>query len=328
MSHAKAACIALGSAAAFLFLYSQRQTILTLLYARKKTKKRGAVKVVKLSDDEDYSMSYFEQGEPSDAPSLLLFHGFTSTKGTWRQVLDNLPDSLHVIAVDLPGHGGTTFTESDGFTAKHMAERVHQLTEKLGLTRFYVGGQSLGGVVAVVFASLFADQVVSAVIVCPGMATTPHESDFYRDLSASEEVRAETVRKYLIPETADEMKFFLGASVKNKKLLSLPENHLLAYLEKRKQQNHAFWHMWNILCVKMKDPEVNLCNVHMTGIQCPTLVVWGDSDELVHPYGAEVLGKGITKSKVVIVPDCGHSVTAEKPKELADHILNFLASAE
>ena len=197
----------------------------------------------------------------------------------------------------------------------------------------------MGGVVAVVFASLFADQVVSAVIVCPGMATTPHESDFYRDLSASEEVRAETVRKYLIPETADEMKFFLGASVKNKKLLSLPENHLLAYLEKRKQQNQAFWHMWNILCVKvkrvltfavaglshlfhlkgilceylmnlanerkliaapfislfqMKDPEVNLCNVHMTSIQCPTLVVWGDSDELVHPYGAEILGKGIT----------------------------------
>ena len=105
---------------------------------------------------------------------------------------------------------------------------------------------------AVVFASLFSNQVVSAIIVCPGMATTPHESDFYRDLSASEEVRAETVRKYLIPETADEMKFFLGASVKNKKLLSLPENHLLAYLEKRKQQNHAFWHMWNILCVKVK----------------------------------------------------------------------------
>ena len=68
---------------------------------------------------------------------LLLFSMVSificSTKGTWRQVLDNLPDSLHVIAVDLPGHGGTTFTESDGFTAKHMAERVHQLTEKLGM---------------------------------------------------------------------------------------------------------------------------------------------------------------------------------------------------
>ena len=49
-----------------------------------------------------------------------------------------------------------------------------------------------------------------------------------------------------------------------------------------------------IFLFQMKDPEVNLCNVHMTGIQCPTLVVWGDSDELVHPYGAEVLGKGTT----------------------------------
>ena len=57
---------------------------------------------------------------------------------------------------------------------------------------------------------------------------------------------------YLIPETREEMKFFLQASVKNKKLLDLPEAHLLAYLEKRKEQNVAFWHMWRILCVKVR----------------------------------------------------------------------------
>jgi len=326
MSYLKTTCWAVGTVATLLILYSQRRSIAKLLLSRKAAKKRGMVKSKKLDDEEDYVVSYFEQGQPSDSPSLVLFHGFTSTKGTWRAVLENFPDSLHVIAVDLPGHGSTTFNATDGFTAKDMAMRMHQLTQSLGLKRIHIGGQSLGGVVAVVYASLYADQVASAVIICPGMATAPEESPFYRQLSAIDDVRDAAVRNYLIPETPEEMKFFLGASVKNKKLLSLPEAHLLAYLEKRKQQNLAFRHMWNILCVEMKDPNVNLCNLHMGSVQCPTLVVWGDTDDLVHPHGAEILGKGIANSKVVIVPDCGHSVTVEKPQALANHILEFLSA--
>jgi len=329
MSFIKATCFVFGAVSTLLILYTQRHYIGHLLRGRKKAIKRGTVKSKKLDDDETYSVSYFEQGQPSDAPSLILFHGFTSTKGTWRTVLEKFPDSLHVIAVDLPGHGGTTFRPSDGFTAEDMAKKIHQLTETLGLKQVHVGGQSLGGVVAVVFAALYADEVQSAVVVCPGMATSPEETQFYRDITAEDEdVRNACVRNYLIPETREEMKFFLRASVKNKKLLSLPDSHLVAYLDKRLEQNSAFQHMWNVLSFRMKDPEVNLCNVNMTSVRCPTLVVWGDSDELVHPYGAQILGKGIANSKVVIVPDCGHSVTVEKPEVLASHILDFLSEVD
>jgi len=84
MSYVKATCVALGATLGLLLLYSQRQTILSLLLARKKApKRRGAVKAAKLDGtDGNYSMSYFEQGQPNGSPTLLLFHGFTSTKGT------------------------------------------------------------------------------------------------------------------------------------------------------------------------------------------------------------------------------------------------------
>ena len=121
-----------------------------------------------------------------------------------------------------------------------------------GLKRVHVGGQSLGGVVAVVFAALYSDQVASAVIVCPGMATAPQESPFFLQLTDDDDKSREAaVRNYLIPETPDEMRFFLRAAVKNKKLLSMPENQMLTYLEKRKEQNPAFRHVWNVLCVKV-----------------------------------------------------------------------------
>ena len=120
-----------------------------------------------------------------------------------------------------------------------------------GLKTYHVGGQSLGGVVAVVYASLFSSEVVSLIAVCPGMATHPDETEFYRNLSSPDDIREQAVRNYLIPETKEEMKFFLEASVKNKSLLSMPDPHLVAYLKKRKEQNPAFRHMWNILNVNV-----------------------------------------------------------------------------
>ena len=68
----------------------------------------------------------------SETTVASLLSPLFSTKGTWRAVLENFPDSLHVIAVDLPGHGSTTFNATDGFTAKDMAMRMHQLTQSLG----------------------------------------------------------------------------------------------------------------------------------------------------------------------------------------------------
>ena len=109
----------------------------------------------------------------------------------------------------------------------------------------------MGGVVATVYASLFSAEVQSLILICPGMATSPEESPFYRKLSSPDEEKMQAVKNYLIPETKDEMKFFLKASVKNKSLLSMPDAHLVAYLEKRKEQNGAFWHMWEILNVNV-----------------------------------------------------------------------------
>jgi len=320
MSYVKTTCAVVGAFTTIYLLYSKRQTILYLLFGSKSKKSRGTVKTIQLPEDGDYTISYFEQGQQNESPSLLLFHGFTSTKGTWRNVLTQLPESLHVIAVDLPGHGGTTFRQTDGFTAKDMAERMHQLVQTLGLTKYHVGGQSLGGVVAVVYASLFGSEVTSLIAVCPGMATHPEETEFYRTFSSPE-----VVRNYLIPETKEEMKFFLEAAVKKKSLLSMPDSHLEIYLNKRKEQNPAFRHMWDVLNVNMRDPAINLCNQHMKLVRCPTLVVWGDSDELVHPHGAQILAEGIKHSSAIVLPDCGHTVTVEKPEVLARHIQEFLA---
>ncbi len=48
-------------------------------------------------------------------------------------------------------------------------------------------------------------------------------------------------------------------------------------------------------------------------IACPTMVLVGDGDELTPPELAEEIAAGISGSRLVIVPDCGHLSTLERP---------------
>ncbi len=42
-----------------------------------------------------------------EGPTLLLIHGIGGDWRTWEPVLDGLALNHHVVAVDLPGHGGS-----------------------------------------------------------------------------------------------------------------------------------------------------------------------------------------------------------------------------
>lgn len=51
----------------------------------------------------------------------------------------------------------------------------------------------------------------------------------------------------------------------------------------------------------------------LASIHCPTLVLVGDGDELTPPDRAREMADGIAGAKLVIVPECGHLSTIEKP---------------
>jgi pimeloyl-ACP methyl ester carboxylesterase len=48
-------------------------------------------------------------------------------------------------------------------------------------------------------------------------------------------------------------------------------------------------------------------------IRCPTLVLVGDSDQLTPPERAAEIAEGIRGAQLVVVPECGHLSTLERP---------------
>jgi pimeloyl-ACP methyl ester carboxylesterase len=61
-------------------------------------------------------------------------------------------------------------------------------------------------------------------------------------------------------------------------------------------------------------------------IRCPTLVLVGEQDTLTPPDRAQEIAAGITGSRLVTVPRCGHVSTLERPDEVSRALVELLGS--
>lgn len=60
-------------------------------------------------------------------------------------------------------------------------------------------------------------------------------------------------------------------------------------------------------------------------IACPTLVLVGDGDQLTPPPLSEEIAAGIAGSRLVVVADCGHLSTMERPDAVNSALLEWMA---
>jgi pimeloyl-ACP methyl ester carboxylesterase len=95
-------------------------------------------------------------GHDDSRPPLVLLHGLTFDRTTWRPVLDELdavdPDR-RVVAFDLPDHGASAPLPSHDL--EQVAAAVHVAVETAGLEQPVLVGHSLSGVIASIYAALY-----------------------------------------------------------------------------------------------------------------------------------------------------------------------------
>ena len=85
-------------------------------------------------------------GPESGAP-VVLIHGFAGDLNNWLFNIEALSAIAPVIALDLPGHGGSSKDVGDG-SLKTLAEAVAGTLDALGVAEAHLVGHSLGAAVA------------------------------------------------------------------------------------------------------------------------------------------------------------------------------------
>ena len=104
----------------------------------------ATVRGVKIS----YSITNKEASE-----TILFLHGFTGSTKTWQPIIEQLPETVRCITVDLLGHGKPIHLKTaNGMNMCEQLMDLHALIQSLNITNFTLVGYSMGGRIALAYA--------------------------------------------------------------------------------------------------------------------------------------------------------------------------------
>ncbi|MDQ0337499.1 2-succinyl-6-hydroxy-2,4-cyclohexadiene-1-carboxylate synthase [Caldalkalibacillus uzonensis] len=109
-----------------------------------------------------------------NGPALLLLHGFTGSKHSWDPFIPTWSRFFTTMAIDLLGHGKSDAPEDDNrYRMAYVVQDLYAVLEQLKVSQAHVLGYSMGGRVAIAFASQYQHKVKSMVLesTSPGLKT-------------------------------------------------------------------------------------------------------------------------------------------------------------
>ncbi|KAA8590923.1 hypothetical protein FQN60_001866 [Etheostoma spectabile] len=253
---------------------------------------------VRYADCGGYRFCYASRGKPGMRPSILMLHGFSAHKDTWLTVVKYLPKHLHIVCVDMPGHEGTTRTNTEDYSIQG------QFVETIRLNRkpFHVVGTAMGGNVAGVYAACYPSEICSMTLICPDGIRHPCETKFDNHLQDLKHSNY-TLNIPLIPTTPEEMEdmFRLCSHVRFK----IPQQILQGLVDVRQPHNTFYEEVFMEI---VGETSRYALQEHLHLITAPLQVIWGKKDQVT----------------VDLLENCGHSVVMERPSRTAKLILEFI----
>jgi abhydrolase domain-containing protein 6 len=255
----------------------------------------------------DHEIAYLEGGH---GETILMVHGFAANKDNWVRFAKWIAPSYHVVALDVPGFGGSTCLENASYSMADEAKRLNGFVDVLGLKKFHIIGNSMGGHIAGRYAIMFPDKVLTLGLFASGGVDAPVPSEMAKRLSRGEP-------NPLIAGTVDEfdrlIKFVFSAPPEIPRFV---KKLLVEEAQGHKSSNERIFQQISSEKVAL-EPD-------LPKIKARTLVLWGDQDRVLDVSCVQKLKQGIPNCTAVIMRNCGHLPMIERPQEAAEHYLAFL----
>jgi pimeloyl-ACP methyl ester carboxylesterase len=275
------------------------------------------------ADVDGFKVFYREAGR-TDAPPLLLLHGFPTAGHMFRELIPALADRFHVIAPDLPGFGQSDMPSRDTFsyTFAKLAEVIERFTEVIGLARFAIYAFDYGAPTGFRLAVRHPERI-TAIISQNGNAYEEGLSDGWNPIRAywkeASEANRKALRDFLSPETTiwQYTHGVADTSVVSPDGYSL-DNFYLARPGAHEVQLDLIGDYKNNVAMY---PEFQ---AYFRKHKPPLLAVWGKNDPFFLPPGAEAFKRDIPGAEVRFF-DTGHFALETHCDEIAAVIRDFLA---
>lgn len=255
-----------------------------------------------------YELAYLER--PADGPTIVLLHGFASEKDAWTRFIRHLPGDYRVIALDLPGHGASSKRAEETYDVPYLVARLAAGFDAMGLERFHIAGNSLGGMVALLYAHEHPDRVVTLGLFDAAGVDPPRESEFERLLAAGD-------NPLIVDDRAD-FDRLMALIFEEPPPMPWPVGAVLA----RRFAERADFHqkIWTDIWERRREITGLLPQV-----RTPVFVLWGAQDRILDRSSVEVFIEGLPDAEAHVLERTGHSPMIERPARTAALYRDFVA---
>ena len=267
---------------------------------------------------------YRDQGNPN-GPVIVLVHGGLDSLFTWEEWVKHLGQTYRVITVDMPGHGLTGRIPGDHYSRGNIVAFLHQVLAQLGVERFTIGGNSMGGGISLRYALDHPEQIEALVLIDAGglagwQQTPPGIPD---PLPVIGRYVVPLISSYWIEEELS--KFFVW----DDSLVTEEWVRQTADINRYEGNRYANYLMYTPrgegdFGQYYEDAGPEDMELRLSEIQAPTLVMWGREDEAVPVEWAHRFHQGLPNSELLIYDNIGHMPMAENPQQSAEDLMAFL----
>jgi pimeloyl-ACP methyl ester carboxylesterase len=279
-------------------------------------------------DVDDARVAYYEEGE---GRPLLLLHGCPFSSFVWRKVIPLLSPRFRCLAPDLLGLGDTETSADADWSLPAQRRAILGFLDALSIEVADVLGHDHGGAVAQLIAAEHPQRIGRLVLAnSEAYDNWPSRDELPFILATQVPVLGRLVlwswsRPFLFRWALRSGRAVHDAGVLTPELL---EGYIRANLADahRRRKTRRF-------LAGQIDPGNNRATLDaLPGLKRfdhPTLIVWASDDPHFGPEWAEKLRRDIPGAvRLELLPDTGHLLMEERPRELAGFIAEFLGDGE
>jgi len=295
---------------------------------------------------EDVDIFYREAGDPN-RPTILLLHGFPTSSHMFRDLIAELADEYHLVAPDYPGYGFSSMPAVDEFdySFDNVARLIELFVDEIGLDRYSLYLMDYGAPVGFRIAVNQPERVDTLIVQNGNAYVEGIDNNFWEPIREYWKDR-KAVNKgldnpwwinvknaYQQPEMVNEdaLRFLLTLSatkwqytngVPNVDAVS-PDTwgHVQPLLDRDGNQEIQLQMFYSY---GSNPPLYPGWQEYLRKNQPPTLIVWGEHDEIFPAAGATPYKRDLENLEFHLL-DTGHFALETHGQEIADLMRDFLS---
>ena len=257
---------------------------------------------------------YRDEGNQNDSTPLVLIHGTSASLHTWDSLVNRLQDKKRIIRMDLPAFGLTGANPARDYSMQFYNGFIDSFLTKLNIKQCIIAGNSLGGSIAWNQSLYSPDKVAGLILIDAGGYPKKKEKGNIGFKLASMPIIGTVLAKFtpkaLIRKSLEDV-----YSDDSKISIALENRYFDLLLREGNRQATI-----DIFKQRAKPQPEKIKNIHV-----PTLIIWGEEDQLSDVSNAYRFQQDIKGSILMIIKKSGHVPMEETPEIVFRSIELFLS---